>query len=204
MLKLPAKPLVAINAITALFAEDHPHLVAAKNSLIDVAQGKICIIHAGKHTLLRQSDRLVIDKGDAPGIYGIAMGFYPMAFFRLYAESTCHYQLIDHQRFFATIAAHDAHHHLYTLLSWFLATLCMREEMLIGHDSYRTIRGTLLRLWQQEESTRATTNVADYIVRRTNLSRSMVMKVLATLLHTGYIAIEKGKLTQLETLPEEL
>jgi DNA-binding IscR family transcriptional regulator len=55
-----------------------------------------------------------------------------------------------------------------------------------------------------DEFMRNKINVADYIVKRTNLSRSMVMKTLSQLRHDNYVEISKGKLTALRTLPESL
>lgn len=45
-------------------------------------------------------------------------------------------------------------------------------------------------------------NVADYIVKKTNLSRSMVMKTLSQLRSAKHIEISKGKLLAVHSLPD--
>ncbi len=203
-MQLPEKPLADILAVTQLFYDREQLKTVAKNHRLPVPTNTICLIHEGAFTLLRQSDRLLLDKSGGPAIAGIAMGFYPMRFFRIHADGECIYQLVEAEAFFAKIAEHNYHDKMYRILSWYLAILCVREEMMIGRASYPTIKSHIERLWMMEPAIRAQTNLADFIVKRSNLSRSMVMKVLAILRQQHYIDIQRGKLTHLTPLPESL
>ncbi|BET42949.1 helix-turn-helix domain-containing protein [Atlantibacter hermannii] len=66
------------------------------------------------------------------------------------------------------------------------------------------IKGNILHLNQLDEFMRAKINVADFIVKRTNLSRSIVMKVLSIMRAKNHIDVKRGKLLAVYNLPDKL
>ncbi|CCK13324.1 FIG00554500: hypothetical protein [Cronobacter sakazakii 680] len=82
--------------------------------------------------------------------------------------------------------------------------LCYREEIMMGRNSYSMIKANIDCLATMDEFMRNRINVADYIVKKTNLSRSMVMKTLSQLRGAKNIEISKGKLVAVHHLPESL
>lgn len=71
--------------------------------------------------------------------------------------------------------------------------------------SYQTIKPMLFRyLYRTQTHQNEKEGVAAFIMRRTNLSRTHVFRVLADLKEGGYITVVKGKLVSInKTLPEE-
>lgn len=71
-----------------------------------------------------------------------------------------------------------------------------------GVDSYPMVRTLLTELADYPEAYRRQINVLSFIQRRTNLSRSRVMSILAELRKGGYITVHRGVLEKItRTLP---
>lgn len=72
-------------------------------------------------------------------------------------------------------------------------------------SGYQTIKSMLYRyLYRTEEFEDESEGIANFIMRRTNLSRTHVFRVLADLKTGGYITITRGKLVSINReLPEE-
>ncbi|MRS14920.1 Crp/Fnr family transcriptional regulator [Enterobacteriaceae bacterium RIT691] len=72
-------------------------------------------------------------------------------------------------------------------------------------SSYQTIRPMLFRyLYRTQTHKNEKEGLAAFIIRRTNLSRTHVFRVLADLKEGGYITVEKGKLVSInKTLPDD-
>lgn len=201
---IPQKPLAEIYRLSDIFNGYGNWCRAEKNTSIPTREGFVCIIRGGLFSVLRKSDRLLIEKCSAPSILGIARNLNNKNYFRIQADAECHYQLIPFDKFLSEIDNHQCQPQLYKVLAWTIDLLCHREELLLGHNSYLMIKGNLVTLAAMDEFMRNKINVADYIVKRTNLSRSMVMKTLSQLRHDNYVEISKGKLTALRTLPDSL
>ncbi|MCT4706849.1 helix-turn-helix domain-containing protein [Enterobacteriaceae bacterium H16N7] len=71
--------------------------------------------------------------------------------------------------------------------------------------SYQTIKPMLYRyLYRAKTFQNEKQGLADFIIRRTKLSRTHVFRVLADLKEGGYITMEKGKLVSIDkVLPED-
>lgn len=70
-----------------------------------------------------------------------------------------------------------------------------------GISTYELICNLLKALSNEDFETRATVSAARYILDRTSMSRSGVMKVLSNLNRGGYIVIKRGLLIQINNLP---
>ncbi len=71
-----------------------------------------------------------------------------------------------------------------------------------GVDSYPMVRTLLTELADYPEEYRRQINALSFIQRRTNLSRSRVMSILAELRKGGYITVHRGVLEKItRTLP---
>ncbi|WP_110876091.1 helix-turn-helix domain-containing protein [Franconibacter helveticus] len=201
---IPQKPLAEIYRLSDIFNGYGNWHRAEKNTTIPTRDGFICIIRGGLFSVLRKSDRLLIEKCSAPSIVGLARNFHKKSYFKVQADAECHYQLIPFDTFMSEVESQQCQQQLYKVFAWNIDLLCYREELLLGHNSYLMIKGNLTTLAAMDEFMRNKINVADYIVKRTNLSRSMVMKTLSQLRSENYVEIHKGKLTTLRTLPENL
>lgn len=69
-----------------------------------------------------------------------------------------------------------------------------RDNLLINKNSYQIVCGLLLELYQYPLEKRLKMSVANYILDRSNLARSGVMKILAALRVGEFVDIQRGKL----------
>ena len=79
--------------------------------------------------------------------------------------------------------------------------LFIYNEMLTAPTSFDILRYQLLMLIQEADEIRASTAAYQYILDRTRLSRSSIMKMLAELKKGNYIQLENGKLIAIHHLP---
>lgn len=201
---MPQKPLAELYRLADIFNSYGNWHRAEKNTSIPMRDGFICVIRGGLFSVLRKSDRLLIEKCSAPSLLGLARNFNKKSYFRIQADSECHYQLIPFDIFMSEVEKNQCQSQLYKVFSWIIEFFCHREEMMLGHNSYLMIKGNLMSLDRMDEFMKNKINVADYIVKRTNLSRSMVMKTLSQLRQENYVEIHKGKLISLHALPDTL
>lgn len=77
-----------------------------------------------------------------------------------------------------------------------------KHDIIIGmNDAYGSIKLALEQFYSWPIEIVKSTNVADYLIKITGLSRSRVMSILSELKRGGYLKIENGKLQNLNKLP---
>ncbi|AJR00378.1 hypothetical protein F652_2389 [Enterobacteriaceae bacterium bta3-1] len=65
------------------------------------------------------------------------------------------------------------------------------------------LKNKLIEIMDYPVERRRSISVASYVISRTMLSRSTIMRMLSDLLEGGYITMEKGKLLDMKNLPEK-
>ncbi|TNV19570.1 Crp/Fnr family transcriptional regulator [Buttiauxella sp. B2] len=92
---------------------------------------------------------------------------------------------------------------LTTILSYMLIVVLDVHVERRADSGYHTIKAMLRRyLYRRTVNTQENEGIANFIIRRTNISRSYVFRVLAELKEGGYITVKKGKLISIDrTLP---
>lgn len=201
---LPQKPLSELYRLTDLFTDYHKLTRVERFTLIPVKAHTVTLIHGGQFSIIRSSDRLLFEKQTAPALYGLSGNPHTLSYLRVYADTQCHFQLVSQEAFMQRLEDNHLLHLIPAILSWHIESLLYRDEMMMGRNSYQMIKGNILHLNQLDEFMRAKINVADFIVKRTNLSRSIVMKVLSALRAKNYIDVKRGKLLTINQLPEKL
>lgn len=71
-----------------------------------------------------------------------------------------------------------------------------------GRTTYELIKQNLMSLMAEKDELRMMVNACDYIMDKTHISRSRVMKILSDLKTGDYIVIERGVLIKINKLPE--
>ncbi|MEL2239754.1 helix-turn-helix domain-containing protein [Leclercia adecarboxylata] len=94
---------------------------------------------------------------------------------------------------------------LTTILSYMLIVALDVHVERRTDSGYHTIKAMLRRyLYRRSVNTKENEGIANFIIRRTNLSRSYVFRVLAELKEGQYITVKKGKLISIDrTLPHD-
>lgn len=112
----------------------------------------------------------------------------------LFAETDLRGRWISHQAAVDILNEQNLWRHVTHILAQRLMVLSMREQELIGVDSYLMVRTLLMELADYPENYRKKINVLNFIHRRTNLSRSRIMSILSELRKGDYITIHRGVL----------
>lgn len=110
----------------------------------------------------------------------------------------------DFERIFFNTSA-DYAKELTTILSYMLIVVLDVHVERRTDSGYYTIKAMLRRyLYRRTVNAQENEGIANFIIRRTNLSRSYVFRVLAELKEGEYITIKKGKLTSInKKLPSD-
>jgi CRP-like cAMP-binding protein len=168
----------------------------------------IFLVYEGCISICHFNTGLHAGTGFAPTIVGLIDGYSlyygvenrPRHY--IVAETQCKGYKVPLDRFVEQCDKHELWHDIARILAQRLMTMSAMEEELVGRDAYGSIRAVLIELWLYPEDIRSQLNIAAFIQKRTNLSRSRIMAVLSALKEGGYITIKTGKLIDLNKLPK--
>lgn len=163
----------------------------------------IYIILSGVVGFRRSSDDLSVYHLEGQFIAGITTLFYDFDQFYGVACSDVQVRVIDKKTFIQLVDQHNAWAELSKILSWFICVLSKRDERLVAHNAYTVIREFLLEIHQLITLYGTDINIYDYIQEYTHLARSTIVKILSELKKGEYIVVNKGRLLQLNSLPEK-
>ncbi|QWZ48830.1 helix-turn-helix domain-containing protein [Enterobacter bugandensis] len=92
-------------------------------------------------------------------------------------------------------------HQIARILAHRLMTISSRDSTFLDGDSYMAIKSLLEEIYFYPEQYRRQIYIANYIMKRTGISRSRIMKILLDLKLGGYIDVSHGRLVSLSKLP---
>lgn len=158
------------------------------------------LLEEGVASVCFAENQLVISTILAPAIlglidnYGVFNGLPDIRHSSLFAETDLSGRWIAHQAAVNILNEKNLWQEMAHILTQRLMVLSMREQELLGVDSYQMVRILLMELAVYSETYRRQINVLRFIQRRTNLSRSRIMSILSELRKGGYIIIHRGVL----------
>ncbi|HHJ4285184.1 TPA: helix-turn-helix domain-containing protein [Klebsiella quasipneumoniae] len=158
------------------------------------------LLEEGVASVCFAENQLVISTVLAPAIlglidnYGVFNGLPDIRHSSLFAETDLSGRWIAHQAAVNILNEKNLWQEMAHILTQRLMVLSMREQELLGVDSYQMVRILLMELAVYSETYRRQINVLRFIQRRTNLSRSRIMSILSELRKGGYIIIHRGVL----------
>ncbi|VAS65225.1 Crp/Fnr family transcriptional regulator [Klebsiella quasipneumoniae] len=158
------------------------------------------LLEEGVASVCFAENQLVISTILAPAIlglidnYGVFNGLPDKRHCSLFAETDLSGRWIAHQAAVNILNEKNLWQEMAHILTQRLMVLSMREQELLGVDSYQMVRILLMELAVYSETYRRQINVLRFIQRRTNLSRSRIMSILSELRKGGYIIIHRGVL----------
>ncbi|WMY75326.1 helix-turn-helix domain-containing protein [Buttiauxella selenatireducens] len=161
------------------------------------------LISKGSFVLHRQNDDRIVGFGNAPVILGL--GNLTQMYIGSYIRTitTCEIGIIPTHQLFEIIERENLWRPLAEHLLIIGGKLFTIGQQLSAPTTYEIIRAQLLELISENETIKNSTTVENYIRLKTNLSRSMIMKILASLKAGGYIELERGKLIKINSLPKK-
>ncbi|HCI6673228.1 TPA: helix-turn-helix domain-containing protein [Klebsiella quasipneumoniae] len=158
------------------------------------------LLEEGVASVCFAENQLVISTILAPAIlglidnYGVFNGLPDKRHCSLFAETDLSGRWIAHQAAVNILNEKNLWQEMAHILTQRLMVLSMREQELLGVDSYQMVRILLMELAVYSETYRRQINVLRFIQRRTNLSRSRIMSILSELRKGGYIIVHRGVL----------
>ncbi|KNC92178.1 transcriptional regulator [Trabulsiella odontotermitis] len=200
------KPLIEFDTLNQhLHAYGTPFVVAEGESILPAdkqANQYTIIILQGCASLTRKHNDVLLGFAQAPCVIGLAAGVMPnQTDYQIATEMQCSGYYLPAAQALELLEKHHLWREAFHWMTWQHRVLEMRDNQLVGSNSYNQIRASLLTMAKWDESLRLRVGVMNYIQRRTRISRSVIAEVLAALRQGEYIRMHKGKLLSINRLP---
>ncbi|HAS1950869.1 TPA: Crp/Fnr family transcriptional regulator [Enterobacter asburiae] len=200
------KPETHFNALIQA-ASDTRRIQSAKPrqliSLENKTEPVTFILHEGVVAIYRSSDRLLIKYIRAPMITGMNELIDTNADIFIKAYRNVSYEILPTKEMLDVISTQGLWKEAAYCYMYAVRQLLVAHYSSVGLSTYELIRLNLIALMNEDEALSAHVNVSDYILEKTRLSRSRVMKILGDLRIGGYIEINRGILIKINKLPEK-
>ncbi|MBF7978832.1 MULTISPECIES: helix-turn-helix domain-containing protein [Rahnella] len=200
------KPVTHIQILQESLAGASKKLKAKPGQRFQLIQSgtKMCfLLFQGKCDVKRYGDSLILGSIESPSMMGISELIPDPSNVFIQATTQIEYIYLPLEEVLQHVDEHD----LWKSVSYFLMHVCSRFNEYLktnsGISTYALICNLLRALNDEDFETRATVPAARYILDRTPMSRSGVMKVLSNLNKGGYIVIKRGLLIRINELPAD-
>lgn len=175
---------------------------AGRRFFYTVEDVRMCyLIRSGRVRIRRDVDELVVVSLPVPNVAGIANLLPVESGLFIETMDECELACLTATQARQLVEQTNAWEELAGHISKVAANLFNHNVIMTAPTAYEIIRFQLLALMQEQSDIRQATTAAKYVLQRTRLSRSSVMKILAQLKQGGYIQLEDGVLTSLNHLP---
>ncbi|KAA0263455.1 helix-turn-helix domain-containing protein [Hafnia alvei] len=196
------KPLESIHRLmTAFVSISKPYLLDSKNIEARLkgkeAGFEVYLLTKGRVDIWREVDNRLVETAFAPSILGLQGSVYRSQHYHLKFPAGAEVSTIPLQAAMEIIELQSLWRDVFYYQGYLNDRQLHHESLLINSSTYEIVCLFLKDLSHYSDSERAKLSVADYILQRSNLARSGVMKVLADLRFGGYIDIQHGKLIKI-------
>lgn len=196
------KPLESIHRLmTAFVSISKPYLLDSKNIEARLkgkeAGFEVYLLTKGRVDIWREADNRLVETAFAPSILGLQGSVYRSQHYHLKFPAGAEVSTIPLQAAMEIIELQSLWRDVFYYQGYLNDRQLHHESLLINSSTYEIVCLFLKDLSHYSDSERAKLSVADYILQRSNLARSGVMKVLADLRFGGYIDIQHGKLIKI-------
>lgn len=200
------KPLIHINNIVNHVSPYSDTFQAARGEIINYKTHDLryCfLLLEGAATLNRRGDGMILSSQEAPFILGVSnqLSSSDNLYVRILEPSRI--AQLPLERFNLLIAKYGLWKDFCHLLVFTASTVYEKCTAASSMSSVEIIIFQLKQLMLEPERIRMTTTAANYILNRTYLSRSGIMRILSQLRDTGGIVLQRGVLIDIHQLPEK-
>ncbi|HDT6543928.1 TPA: helix-turn-helix domain-containing protein [Kluyvera ascorbata] len=204
----PLKTIMALHSILAPFGSAFTLNPSAKMLLSnDRETAFIVLVTTGCFSVSHAQVDLHMATVFAPTVVGLIDGYSlyydvparPQHYIR--AETECTGWIIPLDTFVEKCDEFNLWHDIARILAQRVMVMSARDSEMVGNDAYSKIRSLLMELWLYPEDIRRQIKVSSFIQRRTRISRSRIMDVLAELKKGHYIEVQSGVLVYMDKLP---
>lgn len=196
------KPMESIHRLMAAFVGiSKPYQHDGMNGEVRLkdknARFDVYLVTKGRVDIWRGADNRLVETAFAPSILGLQGSTYRSQYYHLKFSADVEVSTVSLQAAMEMVEQQSLWRDVFNYQGYLNDRQLHHESMLINSSTYETVCLFLNDLSHYSDSERAKLSVADYILQRSNLARSGVMKVLADLRFGGYIDIQHGKLIKI-------
>ena len=164
---------------------------------------KMCFFLAqGFCNAKRNRDSLIVARIRAPGAVGLNLFAPDISILFIQAGNDVEYLYLPLDTVLQHIEEHNLWKDVSYLLMYYAAEFQVYLQTNTSVPTYELVCNHLWVLSQETFEVRATTPAAQFILDRTTLSRSSVMKILSELVRGGHIVVNRGLLIEIKNLPQ--
>lgn len=164
---------------------------------------QVVLVIEGTVDIYRNADNMLFATARAPAIFGMQGSPYRDSIYKFISRPDCVLETLPLSSVIRIINANSLLEELLICQSYFNDYHAYRTNMLINKTSYEIVRALLLELDKVPSEIKTKINVPTFILERSHLARSGIMKILSHLRQGEYIKIESGKLISiLRKLPK--
>lgn len=171
-------------------------------SLEHYADPMVFILHDGEIGISRTGDQLLMTYAKAPIIIGLNYITNINAVAYIQACSEIQFEITPLESALEIIEKKNLWKSTTYLLMNNVRGLLETNRSSVGLSSYQLVCINLQSLMSEKDNLHFNINACEYIVNRTGVSRSRVMKIISDLKTGGYIKTERGILIDIIKLPD--
>lgn len=164
----------------------------------------VMILTKGEINYIRTaSEGLLFAKASAPSVLGLLGTPFRFDTYKLVASEGSELFSLPRERAIDLIAEHKLAREALNYHAYIADVQSKGGNLLINKTTYDVVCTLLLEIADLPDNQRSKTSVAQYILERSNMGRSGLMRILADLRKGEYVDIQKGKLVSiLRKLPK--
>lgn len=209
---IPVKPLESTQRLVDLlspYADDYAIAQAPglNQKLPDYASSEphVLIVCKGGINIFRKSDSLLLGTSAAPALFGLQQSFFKFNTFSCISKTGNELKIIPLDLAISLIEKHQLWRDVMAYQGYIHDQQSYRDMVFVQNSTYEVICMLLIELERISLEQRSKIGVATYILERSLIARSGVMKILSALRTGGYIDMEKGKLIRIncEKFPDK-
>lgn len=194
------KPLLILEELISLLLP-YANPIQEKNvdslDLYNNDQLLVALVTEGEVNIYHRSNMMLLTNAKAPFIFGLQGSHFQYTLFKLQPLKNAKISVLPREKALKIIIKHHAFPQTLAYQTYLHEYQASRNNLLIHRTSLHIICGLIEELARLKPEERAKISISKYVLDRSNLARSGVMKTLATLREEGYIKVENGKLIQL-------
>lgn len=165
-------------------------------------QKSIVYLESGSINLHRKNDGVLIYKFDQPFVIGLDHLFSCSEYYNITPNEDVMLYLLTHEDAIDVLDKENLWKDIAIIMAYTLEIYEHRSHSFAEHRNvYDIVKVHLEMIWDLPEEERNKISIFDYILKRHNISRSSVAKILKELNNGDYISTKRGKLINLNKLP---
>ena len=157
----------------------------------------VALVTEGEVNVYHRSDMMLLATARAPFIFGFQGSLFQYKLFKFEPAKNSKISLLPREKALKLAIKYHVFPQVLAYQTYLSDYQANRNNLLINRTSLHIVCGLLEELSKVEPEERHSIGVSNYILARSNLARSGIMRIIATLREEGFIAVENGKLIQL-------